>query len=53
MYDGAITRTRTIGGVTELFFITIGLHQGLTLSHYFIPLQMDELANNIQDEVPY
>jgi len=27
MYDGAITRARTIGGETKLFSLTIGLHQ--------------------------
>ena len=37
MYDGVTTSVRTQGGVTEDFPISIGLHQGSTLSPYFSP----------------
>ena len=47
-----VTGVRTSGGITSEFLITIGLHQGLTLSPYLFVLVMDELSRLIQDEVP-
>lgn len=52
MYDGAIASVRTTGGETNEFAITVGLHQGSTLSPYLFVLVMDELTRHIQEEVP-
>ena len=53
MYDGAIASVRTTGGETNEFAITVGLHQGSTLSPYLFVLVMDELTRHIQEEVPW
>ncbi len=53
MYHGVETRVRTCGGDTEPFKITIGLHQGSTLSPYLFALVMDELTKDIQTDVPW
>ncbi|MES6771991.1 reverse transcriptase family protein, partial [Cutibacterium acnes] len=53
MYDGAIASVRTTGGETNEFVITVGLHQGSTLSPYLFVLVMDELTRRIQEEVPW
>ena len=34
MYEGVVTNVRTCGGLTDEFPITIGVHQGSTLSHF-------------------
>ena len=53
MYDGVIASVRTTGGETSEFVITVGLHQGSTLSPYLFVLVMDELTRHIQEEVPW
>ena len=53
MYDGAIASVRTTGRETNEFVITVGLHQGSTLSPYLFVLVMDELTRHIQEEVPW
>ena len=52
MYDGAKTAVRTHEGQTESFPITVGLHQGSSLSLYLFALVMDELTRYIQDDIP-
>ena len=47
MYDIIETSVKT-----SEFPITIGLHQGLTLSPYLFALVMNELTKLIQDEIP-
>ena len=37
MYDGVMTNIRTYGCMTNNFSITIRLHQGSTLSPFFLP----------------
>ncbi|KAJ7957491.1 Retrovirus-related Pol polyprotein LINE-1 [Quillaja saponaria] len=49
MYEGVMTRVRTLDGMAGEFSITIGVHQGLSLSPYLFALVMDELTYNIQD----
>ncbi len=44
---------RTSGDITSEFPITIGLHQGSTLSRYLFALVIDELTRLSQDEVPW
>ena len=51
-YEGVVTTMRSLTGETSEFPITVGLHQGLTLSPYLFALVMDELTRNIQDDVP-
>ena len=49
MYEGSRMSVRTLGGVTNDFFVGIGLHQGSVLSPFLFTLVMDELARGIQD----
>jgi len=51
MYEGDRTSVRTPGGVTNDFFVGMGLHQGSTLSSFLFTLVMDELTRGIQDEL--
>ncbi|KAJ7957951.1 Retrovirus-related Pol polyprotein LINE-1 [Quillaja saponaria] len=53
MYEGVLTRVRTVDGMTGEFPITIGVHQGSSLSPYLFALIMDELTYNIQDRAPW
>jgi hypothetical protein len=58
MYKGASTSVRMHGGATIDFPITIGLHQGSTLSAYFFTLVLDDfpimdvLEEHIQELAP-
>ena len=51
MYDGVVANVRTCGGITNNFFITIGLHQGSALSLFLFFIVMDELTRAIQDGI--
>ncbi|PKA57161.1 ataxia telangiectasia mutated family protein [Apostasia shenzhenica] len=53
MYEGAVTSVRTQGGLTKDFSITVGLHQGSTLSSYLFALIVEVMTGHIQDEVPW
>ncbi|KAL4198768.1 hypothetical protein AMTRI_Chr03g47660 [Amborella trichopoda] len=53
MYDGTVTSVRTTSGETSEFSVTIGLHQGSTLSLYLFVLVMDYLTRHLQDEGPW
>nr|ABN08628.1 RNA-directed DNA polymerase (Reverse transcriptase) [Medicago truncatula] len=52
MYEGASTCVRTQDGDTVDFPITIGLHQGSTLSPYLFTLVLDVLTEHIQELAP-
>ena len=52
MYEGASTSVRTQDGDTGDFPITIGLHQGSTLSPYLFTLVLDVLTEHIQELAP-
>jgi hypothetical protein len=52
MYEGASTSMRTQDGATEDFPITIGLHQGSTLSPSLFTLVLDVLTEHIQELAP-
>jgi len=52
MYEGALTSVRTQDGATKDFPITIGLHQGLTLSPYLFTLVLDVLTKHIHELAP-
>ncbi|KAL5176375.1 LINE-1 retrotransposable element ORF2 protein [Glycine soja] len=49
MYDRVSTSVRTQGGESDDFLITIGLHQGSTLSPYLFTLILDVLTEQIQE----
>ncbi|KAL5192364.1 Germin-like protein subfamily 3 member 4 [Glycine soja] len=51
MYDRVSTSVRTQGGESDDFPITIGLHQGSTLSPYLFTLILDVLTEQIQEIV--
>ncbi|XP_060182159.1 uncharacterized protein LOC132611807 [Lycium barbarum] len=53
MYDGAKTRVRIVGGDSEHFPVTMGLHQGSALSPFLFALAMDALTSHIQGEVSW
>ena len=53
MYEGVVTTIRSPAGETNEFSITVGLHQGSTLSPYLFALVLDEVTINIQDDVPW
>ena len=53
MYDGIVANVRTCGDITSNFSITIGLHQGSTLSPFLFVIVMDELTRAIEDEIPW
>lgn len=52
MYEGVLTSVRTRGGETDDFPLTIDLHQGSTLSPYFLILILDVLKKHIQEQAP-
>ena len=52
MYEGALTSMRTHDVATVDFSITIGLHQGSTLSPYLFTLVLDVLTEHIQKLAP-
>ena len=52
MYEGASTSVRTQDGATDDFPITIGLHQGSTLSPYLFTLVLDVLTEHIEELAP-
>jgi len=47
MYAGSRTSVRMPGGITDDFFVGMGLHQGSTLSPFLFTLIMDELTRGI------
>ncbi|KAJ7949585.1 Retrovirus-related Pol polyprotein LINE-1 [Quillaja saponaria] len=53
MYEGVMTRVQTVDDMTGEFPITIGVHQGSSLSPYLFSLVIDELTYNIQDKAPW
>ncbi|VFR03540.1 unnamed protein product, partial [Cuscuta campestris] len=52
-YDGAMTKVRTSGGVSDSFSVGMGLHQGSALSPFLFALVMDVLTQGVQDGVPW
>lgn len=53
MYNSSVSSTRTVGGKTREFLITIGLHQVLASNLYLFALVIDELTKYIQDQTPW
>ena len=53
MYVGGRMNVRTPGGVTNDFFVGMGLHQRFALSPFLFTLVIDELTKGIQDGLPW
>ncbi|XP_070022311.1 secreted RxLR effector protein 78-like [Nicotiana sylvestris] len=53
MYDGAMTRVRTVGGDSDPFSVVIRLQQGSTLNPFLFALAMDALIHHIQGKLPW
>ena len=53
MYKGMVTNVRTCGGLTDEFPITIGVHQGSTLSPFLFVIIMDEITKRFHEEIPW
>jgi len=53
MYEEGRMSIRTLGGVTNDFYVGMGLHQGSALNPFLFTLVMDELTKGIQDELPW
>jgi len=53
MYERGKASLRTLGGVINDFYVSLGLLQASTLSLFFFTLVMDELTKGIQDELPW
>ena len=52
MYEGGRTSVRMPGGITNDFYVGLGLYQGSALSPFLFTLVMDELKKGFQDELP-
>ena len=52
MYEGSKTRVRCAAGDTEDFRVTVGLHQGSTLSPFLFAIIIDCITADIQREAP-
>lgn len=50
MYEGSVTAVRYALGMTDWFKVEVGLHQGSTLSPFW--LAMDRLMDEIRQESP-
>ena len=53
MYTNVVTSVRAVDSENDTFPITIGLHQGSTLSPYIFDLVMDEVTKDIQGDIPW
>ena len=51
MYENVTTCVRTPVGISGEFPITIGLHQGSSLSPYLFTLIIDEITKNLQTSI--
>ena len=51
LYNGVMTRVRTLVGDTNDFSIDIGLHQPSALSPFLFTIAVDKLTRRIQDEI--
>ena len=52
MYNNVVFGVRTIKSVSSEFSISIGLHQGSTLSPYLFILIINELTSHLHDRTP-
>lgn len=53
IFAGTLASVRSCCGIVSTFPVTIGLHDGSTLSPYLFVLIMDELICNVQENVPW
>ena len=53
MYEGTRTRIKSSVGLTDKITVSVGLHQGSSLSPYLFAMIMDVLACGIKDLSPW
>ena len=53
MYRDSQTQIRCVGGLSEPFYVTVGLHQVSTLSPLLFIIVMDCLTEDIRRESPW
>ena len=53
MYEGCQTQVRCAAGETEVFEVTVGLHQGSALSPFLFAIIIDCLTQEVQREAPW
>lgn len=51
MYDNACTKIKCMSGVSDSFFVTIGVHQGAVLSPLLFNIVMNYLMQDLMDDV--
>jgi hypothetical protein len=52
MYTNIMTYVRVCDGKSYVFSIKIELHQGTVLNLYIFILEIDEITNDIQQDIP-
>ena len=53
MYDGATTTVRSAAGLIEEFKVSIGFHQGSSLSSFLFDVIIDRLTEDIRKDAPW
>ena len=53
MYERVVMNLKTCSGLTDEFLITIGVHQGSTLSPFLFAIVMDEITKSLHEEIPW
>ena len=53
MYERAATQVRTSEGMTDMFEVRVGLHQGSSLSPYLFNVVMDVITKDVREEAPW
>ncbi|KAI8431531.1 hypothetical protein MSG28_016031 [Choristoneura fumiferana] len=53
MYDDVSTQIKSPAGISDPFYVRVGVHQGSTISPLLFNLTMDYITKNIQAEIPW
>ena len=52
MYERVVTNVKSYGGLTNVFLITIKVHQRSTFNHFLFVIVIDEITKGTKDEIP-